>query len=393
MLLALAGILAAAPIYWFVVPERARKNYLAIASLLALGIYDPRLPVLLVGFSTCLWGATRLTSRSNKSVGRMIMLAGFATFLALFLYNKLSSGDDSNTVIASQRGLVFLGISYFVLKAVAVLVDTFRGSLKNPGWLGLTRWLVFLPVYASGPIEAFKHFDDQSPGVDRGQIQKGLERILFGCVRAMVIAHYLGEWSSPILSAPENYPPVILFAAVYAFTLRFYFDFAGYSDIAIGLAAVYGYKIQENFDHPLFQRNLANLWQRWHMTLTTWMRLYLFTPLSRSVMRRGGPRFDTLAIIVAQIWAMMFCGFWHGFVPVYALWALCHATGLLWCNLVVRRIGGHLPSPWVAWWRKSPVAYAVSCWLSVTTFSLINVIVASDLPATLNFFAHLLALR
>ena len=100
-----------------------------------------------------------------------------------------------------------------------------------------------------------------------------------------------------------------------------------------------------------------------------------------------------LAIVVAQIWAMMFCGFWHGFVPVYALWALCHATGLLWCNLVVRRLSGYLPAALVTWWRKSPVGYALSCWLSVTAFSMINVIVASDLASTLNFFGHLFGLR
>ena len=105
----------------------------------------------------------------------------------------------------------------------------------------------------------------------------------------------------------------------------------------LGLSAVYGYRIQENFDNPLIQRNLGNLWQHWHMTLTTWMRHYLFTPLSRAVMRRGGPRFDALAIVLGQMWAMMFCGMWHGLSWEYALWAFCHALGLIWSNLGARQ--------------------------------------------------------
>ena len=393
MLLALAGLLAAAPIYWFVVPERARKNYLAIASLLALGLYDYRLPLVLVSLGTALWGATRIISRSEKRLGRTVMVSAFACLLVLFLYNKLASSDDSLAVIATQGGLVFLGISYLVLKAVAVLVDTFRGSLDNPSWSGLTRWLVFLPIYSSGPIEAFQHFDDQAPAVDRDQILRGLERILFGCVRALVFAHYLAEWANPILAAPEGHSPFVLLLAAYAFTLRFYFDFAGYSDIAIGLAAVYGYKIQENFDNPLLQRNLGNLWQHWHMTLTTWMRLYLFTPFSRAVMRRGGPRLAGVAIVAGQLWAMMFCGMWHGLSWVYALWALCHALALIWSNLGARQVGAYLPLPFLKWWRRSPIGYAVSCWLGVTTFTMINVIALGDFSATVNYFAHLLALR
>jgi D-alanyl-lipoteichoic acid acyltransferase DltB (MBOAT superfamily) len=321
------------------------------------------------------------------------VLLGFAILVALFAYNKLAAGGQMIGVLATQGSLVFLGISYFVLKAAAILIETARGGLDRPSLLGLTRWMVFLPIFPSGPIEEFTHFDRQEPIADRGQILRGLERILFGCVRALLLAHYLGEWVNPIMSAPQQHSSVALLAAAYGFTLRFYLDFAGYSDIAIGLAAVYGYEIQENFDNPLVRRNLGALWQRWHMTLTGWIRTYLFTPLSRAIMRRGGRRWDTVAIAAGQLWAMLFCGLWHGLQWEFALWGVCHGLGLIWISLGARRCGRLMPEPVLRWWRRSPIGYGASWFLSLTTFSLINVLAVADISTTVGFFSHLLGVR
>ena len=129
------------------------------------------------------------------------------------------------------------------------------------------------------------------------------------------------------------------------------------------------------------------------MTLTTWLRVYLFTPLSRSVMRRGGPRFDGLAIVVSQIWAMVFCGLWHGLRWEFALWGFCHALGLIWCSLGARQAGAYLPRGFLLWWRGSAIGYGASCFLGVTTFTMINVIALGDFSSTASYFAHLLGLR
>jgi D-alanyl-lipoteichoic acid acyltransferase DltB (MBOAT superfamily) len=321
------------------------------------------------------------------------VLLGFAILITLFAYNKLAARGQTIGVLATQGNLVFLGISYFVLKAAAILIETARGGLDRPSLLGLIRWMVFLPIFPSGPIEEFTHFDRQEPIVDTERILRGLERILFGCVRALLLAHYLGEWVNPIMTAPQQHSSVALLAAAYGFTLRFYLDFAGYSDIAIGLAAVYGYEIQENFDSPLVRRNLGALWQRWHMTLTGWIRTYLFTPLSRAIMRRGGRRWDTVAIAAGQLWAMLFCGLWHGLQWEFALWGFCHGLGLIWISLGARRCGRLMPESVLRWWRRSPIGYGVSWFLSVTTFSLINVLAVAEISATVSFFSHLLGVR
>jgi alginate O-acetyltransferase complex protein AlgI len=387
MLLALLAALAVAPLYWFLVPEKARKDYLAVASVVGLGLYDVWQAVVVVSLIVLLFGAVRLIASRDRADARRVMALGFALLLGLFCYNKLANRGEIVGTLATQGRLVFLGISYFVLKAAAILIETERGGVEAPDFLRLARWMVFLPIFPSGPIEDFRHFDAQNPALDRDRVLRGLERILFGCVRAFIVAYYLAAWAMPILSSPEGHSRLILLLAAYAATLRFYFDFAGYSDIAIGLAAVYGYEIQENFDRPLFRRNIVGLWQHWHMTLTTWMRLYLFIPLSRAIMRRGYPY--PVAIVAGQIWSMLFCGLWHGLNWTFVLWGLGQSVGLIWIGLGARQLGRRLPPSFLGWWRRSPVAFAASWFLTFSSFALVNVIAVGDLSKTADFFSHL----
>ena len=290
MLIALLCAVLAAPLYWAFVPVRWRREVLTLASLLALGIYDARLLAALMALNLVLFGLLRAMAAGPPGRARALAACGVLLLVALFAWNKLAAGGGG--VLPSQGGLVFLGLSYLVLKAAAALLDTLRGAHRELRFRDLLAWMVFLPTYPSGPIEELAHFRDQTLRVSQARVLTGLERILFGLVKALVLSHQLGQWAGPILSAPDAHGPLKLLAGTYAFTLRFYLDFAGYSDIAIGLAALFGYEIRENFDNPLVRRNLVQLWQRWHMTLTAWLRRYLFVPLARAIMRRGEPRWD-----------------------------------------------------------------------------------------------------
>ena len=205
----------------------------------------------------------------------------------------------------------------------------------------------------------------------------------------LILSHYLGEWADPILASPEAQGPGLLLLGLYAFTLRFYFDFAGYSDIAIGLGAVFGYEIQENFDNPLVRRNLVQLWQRWHMTLTRWLRLYLFLPVSRTIMRRGGARLDILALVAAQIGTMGLCGLWHGLGLNFLIWGLLQALGLLWVGLGARALGRRSPPRMLSWWRKSRSAYVLSTLVTFNAFSLSTVFIVSDVEHALKYLGLL----
>ncbi len=387
MLLVLLTSITLAPLYWLVVPERGRRTALSLASLVGLGLVDPRLPILLLGFNAALFLLLRSLGSGGRWRTSTILLGSLAALVTLFVWNKLAGGGGGE--LPSQGGLVLLGISYLVLKAAAALIEAARGARREFGFSDLLAWIVFLPTYPAGPIEEYDHFHPQRPQLDWKRAWGGLERILFGLVKAVILAHYLGEWANPILASPEGRGPGLLLLGLYAFTLRFYLDFAGYSDIAIGIAALFGYEIQENFDRPLVQRNLVQLWQRWHMTLTRWLRTYIFVPASRAIMRRGGARLDLVAVVVAQLAAMTFCGLWHGLGWNFAVWGLLQGLGLVWVGLAAEPLGRRLPAGVSTWWRKSRLAFALSTALTFHYFALSNVLVVADIEAAVVYLGLL----
>jgi alginate O-acetyltransferase complex protein AlgI len=387
MLSALFAAIVAAPIYWLLVPRAARKDALSLVSLVALALYDVRLPLIVLAVIAVLYLCTRTIGSAERGKGRIVALLGFAGLGGLFLDNKLGAASGLEIALASQGGVAFLGVSYFVLKAASILVETHRRTVAPPSFLALARWLVFFPIFTSGPIEAFKHFDDQEPGIDLPRVLVGLERILFGCVRALLFSHYLAQWTAPIIQQPEAHSALVLIAAGFGASLRIYFDFAGYSDIAIGLSALYGYEIQENFDKPLIRRNIVLLWQHWHMTLTRWLRVYIFTPWTRSVMKRGRS-WHTPAIVTGQLVTMIFCGLWHEVSPGFALWGALHGFAMVVAGLWARNLGRKLPAHVVAWWRANPFAHAFSVALTFCVFCAINILAVTDLETALRFYRH-----
>jgi alginate O-acetyltransferase complex protein AlgI len=388
MLVALLAALALAPGYWLVLPAAWRREAVTGASLVALAFYDWRLGVLLLGLGLGLHALLRWFGPRTPRTRWAVATLGFAGLIALFVWNKTAAVGGG--ALSSQGGLVFLGLSYLVLKVAAVLAERARGALGDVELASLLGWLVFLPTYPSGPIEELSHFRGQTQALDPARIGRGLERILFGLVKAVVLAGALGEWAGPALSDPASVEVWVLLLSVYAFTLRFYLDFSGFSDVAIGLGAVYGYEIQENFDRPLLRRNLAQLWQHWHMTLTRWLRTYLFIPVSRGIMRRGGPRLDTAAIVLAQGLTMTFCGLWHGVSWNFAIWGLVQAVGLVWVGLSARALGRRFPDAWRRWWRHSRAAHAFCVGLTFNAFALSNVLLFSDLGQALRILRAVL---
>lgn len=390
MLLGLLAALAFAPIYWLAIPRGWRREVLSGASLAALGLYDYRLvPLLLVA---CV-GLLALMRAAVTTSGRARLaptILGLALLAALFFWNKLQGQGVS--ALPSQGGLVFLGVSYLVLKAAGALIEAHRGTIRQVGLPEVLSWIVFLPTYPSGPMATLEEFRGQWPAFDRARALGGLERILFGLVKSLLVAYYLGVWAEPIVAHPEQYASGTLLLGLYAASLRFYFDFAGYSDIAIGLSAVFGYDIPENFDRPFLRRNLVQLWQHWHMTLTRWLRAYLFVPVSRRLMRLTGAWGDRLAIAAGQIVAMTFCGVWHGVAWNFAVWGFLQAVGLIWVGVVCRDLGRRLPPELVGWWRRSPVAYVLSMILSFNFFSLAIIFVVTDVTSSVRYLSRLFAL-
>lgn len=374
MIAILCAAVLAVPLYWLVVPAGMRREAVALGSLVVLGVVDPRL-VLLVAVTT---GVLMVAARRPAGPGRLVATILLLAFAALFVWNKWHGG--AGAPLATQAPLALLGSSYLVLKAAAVIIDGQRGMLAPAAVRDVLAWLAFLPTYPAGPIMTLDGFRSQRPAFDRAAVLAGLERVLVGAVKALVVAYHLGRFSDAVLADPAGHGRLTLLAAVYALTWRFYLDFSGYSDIAIGFGAALGYTIDENFDSPFLRRNLVQLWQRWHMTLTRWLRVYVFVPTSR-VLLRALPRLDDRVIFVAaQLVTMTLCGLWHGLTWNFALWGLSQGVGLAVVGIVARDVGSKLPAAFLGWWRTSPIAAALSSVLTFHAFALPLVLVVTDAP-------------
>jgi alginate O-acetyltransferase complex protein AlgI len=385
MLLVVLGALAAAPVYWLVVPDAARRSVLVAGSLVGLVLLDVRAVALVLATAIGLAAVTHAIRGGGERRGRALGALALAGLLLLFLWNKRGG---TLAVLPSQTGAALVGVSYLVLKAAAAVVDAMRGA-PPVGAREATSWLAFLPTYTAGPIEELEHHRRQTPAFDRRLVLGGLERILLGLVKALVVAHHIGAWSAPVIAVPDGHHPAVLALGLVGATLRFYLDFSGYSDVAIGLGAVFGYRVEENFDRPLLRRNLVQLWQRWHMTLTRWLRVYLFVPASRALLRAPLPGGDRTAVVAAQLVTMLVCGLWHGLTPGFAVWGLLHGAGLAWVGVFARDAGDALPPALVAWWRTSPVAAAASTALTFAFFAGTIVFAMTDMPRAWHFLGCL----
>lgn len=388
MLLGVLAVVAAAPLYWALVPARHRRAAMTLASLVVLAAIDVRLPVLLAALTLGLVATSRRAVARGPVAAKPLAAAGIVLLLLLFVWHKRGGGGPA--VLATQGAIGLLGASYIVLKASALFVELARGGVASAGAGEVLAWLAFLPTFPAGPITDFERFRDTRPVLDGERIGRGLERVLFGAVKAAVLARYLGILADPVLAQPDAWSPAAVAGALYATALRFYLDFAGYSDIAIGLAAIYGMTVEENFDHPFARRNLVLLWQHWHMTLTRWLRTYVFVPVSRALMRRdvGGREGP---VVVAQVATMVLCGLWHGLAWHFALWGFLHALGLVWVGVVARRAGAHLPEGVVRWWRGNPVAAAVATAMTFTYFAVTLVFVVADMDLGWRILRRLVA--
>ena len=364
----LLGTLAFAPVHWLVVPAQHRRTVVMIASLVGLAIIDVRAVMLVAGTAAALVAAARLPQSGAVTV------TGVAALVALFVANKGLADSVAGGSIA------IVGCSYLVLKAIAALVERDRAE-RRTGFGATLEWLAFLPTYPAGPMADLQRFHQQSPTPTRARVLGGLERILFGLVKAFVFAAQLGAWADPVVAELATHDRATLLLALYAQAFRFYLDFAGYSDMAIGLAQVLGYDVEENFDRPFLRRNLIALWQHWHMTLTRWLRDFVFMPVTRRTLRATGS--IDASQLVGQTASMLVCGLWHGIAWHWVVWGLVQAAGLVWVGSVARHLGPLLPTALLAWWRTSAVAHAASVALTVTFFALSMAFVVASVPDAL----------
>ena len=319
---------------------RAVLGLLVLASLVFYGWWNPAYLPLLGGITAVNFGLARAI-RHLRRAGRathvkLVLALGVAcnlSVLAYFKYTDFLLGTANallSTGIPLQHIALPLGISFFTFQKIAYLVDASRGEVGDHDFLEYCFFVMFFPQLIAGPIvhhrEIFPQIRrPQALAVLPGNLMVGLTIFLIGLFKKVVLADHLGPVASGIFSAAAAGQPLHFFLAwegAIAYTLQLYFDFSGYSDMAIGSARLFGIRLPLNFNSPYQANNIIDFWRRWHMTLSRFLRDYLYIPF-------GGNRKGKARRYINLMLTMTIGGLWHGAAWNFALWGALHGLYLV----------------------------------------------------------------
>jgi D-alanyl-lipoteichoic acid acyltransferase DltB (MBOAT superfamily) len=303
-------------------------------------------PLLEVGATLALAGVgLAALAQALRDKARALPLLGVA-ILGIFVMLKWSPLAEAfagwmrgltgrQVELASAADVSWLGFSYVAFRLLHALRERQMGKLPDLSLREFVTYALFFPAFTAGPIDRaerfvkdFRALPGAAPLLTTERLLDGGTRLASGLFKKFVVAALL----LPIALNPTNATQALtagglwLFLYVYAFVLLF--DFSGYTDIAIGIGRLYGVALPENFDRPYLKSSLTAFWQSWHMTLSTWARFYVFTPLSRALMRMKRKPPQPLAVLITQATTMLVIGLWHGITLNFAIWGLWHALGL-----------------------------------------------------------------
>jgi alginate O-acetyltransferase complex protein AlgI len=337
---------------YFAVPRAWRNGVLLVASLVFYAWGEaPYLPLIVgsVLFNYAIGGAIgRAQDARVRKRWLAIGVTGNLTALALFKYANFAVANINTlapilaiTPLAAAAIPLPLGISFFTFHAISYVVDVYKRNAQAERNLPrFALYILLFPQLIAGPIIRWRDIAAQLPARDQrlADFSYGARRFVLGLGKKVLIANTLGRTADQIFSLPpaELTTPLAWLGLV-CYTLQIYFDFSGYSDMAIGLMRMFGFRILENFNYPYISRSIREFWRRWHISLSNWFRDYLYIPLGGN--RHGERRaYANLAIV------FLLCGLWHGASWPFVLWGAWHGAFLVaeraWLDRALRRIGG-----------------------------------------------------
>lgn len=311
--------------------------------------------VTIVGYVAGLW----LTRETDPKTRRWTLILSLLIILGiLFFFKYFNQANDLFRAVFSQLGgsdltsgihvVLPLGISFFTFQAISYIIDTYRGVTRAEKYFGIfALFIAFFPHLTAGPIGRSNQllpqfYERHSP--DYEKIVTGLQRIAWGFFKKLVIADRLALLVNMVYGEPTSYTGVILILATYAFAFQIYCDFSGYADIAIGVARIMGFHLQENFQQPYYAQSIVDFWRRWHISLYNWLRDYIFYPISRALHRSRMSFKSPLSLILPPMATMLASGLWHGTDWTFIIWGALHGLFMVISVLSSRwKIFLHLP--------------------------------------------------
>lgn len=345
------------PVYAFLKESKLKMTLFVVAFSLyfyykSSGIFF----LMLIGTSLVDWLISKQIDRSESRVAKKgwmwfsilisLSILGYFKYANFFMWNwnQMVQGNFQPMDI-----ILPVGISFYTFQSISYVVDVYKGKIHpTRTWLDYVFYLSFFPALVAGPIVRADYFlpqVEQNRKASPREIWGGMWLIIVGIIKKALIADYISQYNDLVFNDPSLYTGVSTLMGVLGYTMQIYCDFSGYSDMAIGLALIMGFKLGINFDSPYQSRNLTEFWRRWHISLSSWLRDYLYIPL-------GGNRKGTFRTYLNNFLTMLIGGLWHGAAWKFVFWGGMHGVGLAVHKAfqpLLRRIPDNFLTVFVSW--------------------------------------------
>ena len=318
-------------IYWKL-PHRFRFLALLVSSIIFIRSWHIAYPIILIlSIGTTYLAGLFLEQSKNKktilafSIVAQVLLLIVFKYLNFFLNSVEKLSVFSNTSL-ELKILLPLGISYYIFQSIGYLVDIYRGKLKaEKNLIIFIVFIIFFPKFVAGPIERgdtlLAHLH-QKINLSYPIISSGLKLFLIGAFEKLVVADNLAIVVDRVFDKLPEYKGLSLILIIFFYSIQIYADFSGYTNMARGVAKLFGINLLENFSVPYFSRSITEFWQRWHMSLSSWLKEYLYIPL-------GGNRRGLVRTCINLLFVFLICGLWHGAGWTFVIWGGMHGVVLI----------------------------------------------------------------
>jgi len=321
------------PVYLAVKGTRFKLPWLLLASYCFYGWWNP-LYLLLILFSTTVdyLAVVGMARSRRKKLWLLVSIAGNLGLLGFFKYGGLVT-ESLNGLLAwlgvpyaipAPDVLLPVGISFYVFQSMSYSIDYYRGKVeKEPSFIRYATFVSLFPQLVAGPIERARNLLPQlrrAPRISKQDVADGLSLFVVGLFKKLALTDYLSIYVDRVYAAPGQFQAPALILATFAFGWQIYFDFSGYTDMARGVGRMMGVRLMLNFNNPYLATSLGDFWRRWHISLSTWFRDYVYIPL-------GGNRKGKFRTYVNMCLTMVISGLWHGARWTFVIWGALHALG------------------------------------------------------------------
>ncbi len=345
------------PIYSMLKGSRAKMIFFVVAFSLYFYYKSSGLFFLmLMGTSFVDWHISQAIARSrSRNARRSLMWFSIILSLSILGYFKYANFFLWNWNLMVEANfqpldiILPVGISFYTFQSISYVVDVYKGKIRpTRTWFEYLFFLSFFPALVAGPIVRADYFLPQlkeNRPASKNNVYGGLWLIIVGIVKKAVIADYISQYNDLIFNDPSLYTGVQTLMGVLGYTMQIYCDFSGYSDMAIGLALIMGFHLGINFDSPYQSRNLTEFWRRWHISLSSWLRDYVYIPL-------GGNRKGTFRTYLNNFLTMLIGGLWHGAAWKFVFWGAMHGVGLAIhksCRSILNKIPDNFLTIFISW--------------------------------------------